>query len=267
MDAGTRCGGATRPDAGERSAATTRSHGGAVLELGLSAVLLAAACVPPAVGQVPGRMPTPAPAPPPASMQALSRPAVTPVAMSAVRPDRGRAGSDELRASLSWRGERERPRELGTRRLEAARQAFRGELREEALHFSLTSPWANVADEMLDDPYVREAREDAARDVLGDAAEEALATLLFGRRFRERAEIHVLALSRSGLRIDDTPSWTVRRQGDRSTARFDVPLTPSSLRFRYLREPTGKNRPDRIGASVALDPWDEEARVVFSVEF
>jgi hypothetical protein len=145
--------------------------------------------------------------------------------------------------------------------------AFRQELREEALTFRDASPWATVPDELLDDVYVRAARERAAERILAEAASDALETLVFGRDPNGKHRLRLASASRTGFEIDGTPSWRVRLGGERAGMRVDVPLTRSALRFRCWRRLGTERGLDRIAATVALDPWDNEARFSVRLDF
>ena len=163
--------------------------------------------------------------------------------------------------------EPERPEIQRPTRLHRMAAAFRQELREESLTFRDASPWATVPDELLDDVHVREARERAAERILAEAASDAIETLVFGRDPNRKHRVRLASASRTGFDIDGTPSWRIRTGSERTGMRVDVPLTHSALRIRCWRRLGTERGLDRIAATVALDPWDNEARVAVRLDF
>lgn len=156
---------------------------------------------------------------------------------------------------------------LGRPRTRVAAHAFASELREEAERYRDSSPWALAPAPMLDDDGVREHRAKAARRCLEDAAEAALEALVTRRADGAAKAAMLGSATRSGFRIDGTPSYTIRKRTSGSSMRFDVPLTLSAFRFHCWRTCGGDGGPERLGTTVSVDPWDESARVAFTIGF
>lgn len=214
----------------------------------------------------------------------LLNPPAPPPADSAPRPKlRLRAASQgmnlELRRSLPER-DRDRddgvvdpPSKLPASRGERMKRAFETELREETIRSRRASLYATIPSELpelLEDDYIRKQQERVAESVIGDAFEAALSEGFFrGRSHESKLSIRPLFAEREhGMRIDASPSWTYRVRSERTGFRVDVPMTPTAIRLHGYRELKGTDRTDmRFGAGLLLDPWDEEVRIGFSLQF
>jgi hypothetical protein len=76
------------------------------------------------------------------------------------------------------------------------------------------------------------------------------------------------ATVKSGMHVDASPSWTWRRTTSHSGLRFDIPLTPDSLRLHAWRDLRGTNRtPVRFGSGVSVDPFDQSIHAGINLEF
>jgi len=174
----------------------------------------------------------------------------------------------ELAPQLHWEARttepaRESPRISPT-------QAFKTELREEAIDYRFTNRWAYADEELLGDEPVRKGRSRAAENMLGDAAGAAMEVILrdaLDRPRRLRSDERPQGV-RHQLRVDSSPSWRLRTQAGLTRLRLDLPLSAhDDLSLRCTR-PMDNDRGEReVGASVRVNPWEESIRFGFELEF
>jgi hypothetical protein len=128
-------------------------------------------------------------------------------------------------------------------------------------------PWANPTVEMMEDDGVIDARSRAARGLLRQAASAAAGVAIGRNDGPGRAEERLAATGRySGISLDTTPAWTARWRLASSRVRLDVPLLDDALRLQWSRDLRGGlGALERVGARLAVDPWDDEVRLVFSL--
>ena len=144
---------------------------------------------------------------------------------------------------------------------------FAEKLDDEAVRFLDTNPHALVPDEMLEDDFVMDARRHAAERLLGRAAEAWFQDRVGLHRGKNLGTYRFSSGFSAGLALDETPTWTFKARGPGRGIRIDVPLTQSSFKFYQWRELSGEHGPSRVGASVNVNPFDEEASVAFSLSF
>ncbi len=149
-------------------------------------------------------------------------------------------------------------------------QAFKTELREEAIDYRYTSRWAQADEELQDDKLVREGRARAAESMLGDAAGAAMEVVLrdaLNRPRRVRSDERPRGV-RHQVRVDSSPSWRLRMQAGLTRLRIDLPLSAhDDLSLRCTRPLDSDLREREVGASVRVNPWDESIRFGFELEF
>ena len=150
--------------------------------------------------------------------------------------------------------------------------AFRAELRDEAIEYRFTNRWAFADEQLQGDRPVRNGRARAAENMLADASGAALEVLLrrsvLGRKWDDGGQERAGRPFRQGLRLDSSPSWRLRGRRGLTNLRLDVPLSAhEDLALRCTR-PMGGDRCEReLGASVRVNPWDEQIRFGFELEF
>lgn len=154
-------------------------------------------------------------------------------------------------------------------------QAFRAELRDEAIEYRFTNRWAYADEELAGDRPVRRGRARAAEGMLADATGAWLEALL-----HRRVEVPPRAAKaarvaggedramRQRLRVDSSPSWRIEGEAGRTRLRLDVPLSAhEDLALRCTRRLDSRRHPRELGASLRVNPWDASLRFGFELEF
>ena len=149
-------------------------------------------------------------------------------------------------------------------------EAFRAELRDEAIEYRFTNRWAFADESLQGDRPVREGRARAAENILGDAAGAAMEVVLrraFDRPKKERVARPGRDFSH-GLRVDSRPSWRIRTQAGLTHLRLDLPLSAhSDIALRCTRSLDSPRKRREFGASFRINPWDESVSFGFELEF
>ena len=150
--------------------------------------------------------------------------------------------------------------------------AMRDELRKDALDSRRAQVFGNLPDmpELLNDDFVLRERSRAAESIMGSAVEKAFAVAFQGR-LRHEAVVSVrpeFSTVDHGFKVDASPSWSYKVVGPRTGMRLDIPLTPRSFRLHAWRELRGTDRnPQRLGAGISVDPFDQSVRCGMTLEF
>lgn len=151
-------------------------------------------------------------------------------------------------------------------------EAMRDQLRKDALESRRAQVFGNLPDmpELLDDDFVLRERSRAAESIMGSVVEKAFAVAFQGD-VRHEASVSVrpaFSTVDHGFKVDASPSWSYKVVGSRTGMRLDIPLTPRSFRLHAWRELRGTDRnPQRLGAGVSVDPFDQSIRCGMTLEF
>ena len=177
----------------------------------------------------------------------------------------------ELATELTWQAPATAPPRESPRVSPA--RAFNMELREEAIDYRFTNPWAYADEELRGDRPVREGRSRAAENMLGDAATAGLEVILRDalnkpKRQRETSSSTPSRGLRHQIRIDTSPTWRLRTRAGLTHVRIDLPLSAHDhFSLRCTRRVDRNTFERQIGASVRLNPWDESISFGFDLDF
>ncbi|MEM7247217.1 MAG: hypothetical protein AAF533_17885 [Acidobacteriota bacterium] len=149
--------------------------------------------------------------------------------------------------------------------------AFRAELREHALRYRDTSPWSYAPESHRDDRNVRRGRAKAAEKILSRAAEEAVETWFEQRVLKKRTKT---SFGRRGgpdrwstsLKVSRNPRVSLSRSLGSTHVRVDLPLSAhQDISVRCGRSLS--RRSGGLSTTVAVNPWNESARVGLVCDF